>query len=136
MHSGCFHPTDAWAAAPSHTFGCVRMVYHLALAALAEAWARQELVNFSVTSDTMCSRPLPEGAERAIVARRRTRLARTPRPSGPSRMRAGASSAPCRSEGPPGVDGKWAPRTASSPPPGWCSLVPPHTADGRHRAPR
>jgi putative transposase len=45
-----FHPTDARAAEPSRTFGCVRKVYNLALAARTEAWARQERVNYSQTS--------------------------------------------------------------------------------------
>ncbi|MGW1805587.1 RNA-guided endonuclease InsQ/TnpB family protein [Streptomyces sp. NPDC002078] len=45
-----FHPTDAQAAELSRTFGCVRKVYNLALAARTEAWARQERVNYSQTS--------------------------------------------------------------------------------------
>ncbi|MFE9889903.1 RNA-guided endonuclease InsQ/TnpB family protein [Streptomyces scopuliridis] len=45
-----FYPTDAQAAELSHTFGCVRKVYNLALAARTEAWARQERVNYNQTS--------------------------------------------------------------------------------------
>ncbi|MET8217770.1 RNA-guided endonuclease InsQ/TnpB family protein [Streptomyces hirsutus] len=45
-----FHPTGAQAAELSRTFGCVRKVYNLALAARTEAWARQERVNYNQTS--------------------------------------------------------------------------------------
>src|SRR6058998_2872148 len=46
-----FHPTDAQAAELSRTFGCVRKVYNLALAARTEAWTlRQERVNYNATS--------------------------------------------------------------------------------------
>ncbi|MCX2184951.1 transposase [Streptomyces sp. SKN60] len=45
-----FFPTDAQAAELSRTFGCVRKVYNLALAARTEAWARQERVNYNATS--------------------------------------------------------------------------------------
>ncbi|CAM5454347.1 transposase [Streptomyces narbonensis] len=45
-----FHPTEAQAAELSRTFGCVRKVYNLALAARTEAWARQERVNYNQTS--------------------------------------------------------------------------------------
>ncbi|GAB2782363.1 RNA-guided endonuclease TnpB family protein [Streptomyces chlorus] len=45
-----FHPTGAQAAELSRTFGCVRKVYNLALAARTEAWARQERVNYNATS--------------------------------------------------------------------------------------
>ncbi|WP_096240522.1 RNA-guided endonuclease InsQ/TnpB family protein [Streptomyces olivochromogenes] len=45
-----FHPTHAQAAELSRTFGCVRKVYNLALAARTEAWARQERVNYNQTS--------------------------------------------------------------------------------------
>ncbi|MGX2997522.1 RNA-guided endonuclease InsQ/TnpB family protein [Streptomyces sp. JNUCC 64] len=45
-----FHPTAAQAAELSRTFGCVRKVYNLALAARTEAWARQERVNYNATS--------------------------------------------------------------------------------------
>ena len=45
-----FHPTDAQAAELSRTFGCVRKVYNLALAARSEAWVRQERVNYHQTS--------------------------------------------------------------------------------------
>ncbi|MFC9635237.1 RNA-guided endonuclease InsQ/TnpB family protein [Streptomyces mirabilis] len=45
-----FCPTDAQAAELSRTFGCVRKVYNLALAARTEAWARQERVNYHQTS--------------------------------------------------------------------------------------
>lgn len=44
------YPTDAQAAELSRTFGCVRKVYNLALAARTEAWARQERVNYNATS--------------------------------------------------------------------------------------
>ena len=45
-----FYPTDAQAAELSRTFGCVRKVYNLALAARTEAWTRQERVNYNATS--------------------------------------------------------------------------------------
>ncbi|WP_406381448.1 RNA-guided endonuclease InsQ/TnpB family protein [Streptomyces sp. NBC_01618] len=45
-----FCPTDAQAAELSRTFGCVRKVYNLALAARTEAWVRQERVNYNATS--------------------------------------------------------------------------------------
>ncbi|MGW1807846.1 RNA-guided endonuclease InsQ/TnpB family protein [Streptomyces sp. NPDC002078] len=45
-----FYPTDVQAAELSRTFGCVRKVYNLALAARTEAWARQERVNYNQTS--------------------------------------------------------------------------------------
>ncbi|NDZ74619.1 IS200/IS605 family element transposase accessory protein TnpB [Streptomyces sp. SID10362] len=45
-----FHPTDAQTAELSRTFGCVRKVYNLALAARTEAWTRQERVNYNQTS--------------------------------------------------------------------------------------
>jgi putative transposase len=45
-----FYPTDTQAAELSRTFGCVRKVYNLALAARTEAWARQERVNYNQTS--------------------------------------------------------------------------------------
>lgn len=46
-----FYPNDTQAAELSRTFGCVRKVYNLALAARTEAWAtRQERVGFGQTS--------------------------------------------------------------------------------------
>ena len=45
-----FYPTDVQAAELSRTFGCVRKVYNMALAARTEAWARQERVNYNATS--------------------------------------------------------------------------------------
>ncbi|WP_416903905.1 RNA-guided endonuclease InsQ/TnpB family protein [Micromonospora echinospora] len=46
-----FYPTDAQAAELARTFGCVRLVYNLALAARTEAWTlRQERVNYNATS--------------------------------------------------------------------------------------
>jgi putative transposase len=45
-----FYPTDAQAAELSRTFGCVRKVYNLALAARTAAWTRQERVNYNATS--------------------------------------------------------------------------------------
>ncbi|MEV7524444.1 RNA-guided endonuclease TnpB family protein [Streptomyces sp. NPDC091371] len=45
-----FYPTDAQAAELSRTFGCVRKVYNLALAARTEAWARGERVGYGQTS--------------------------------------------------------------------------------------
>ncbi|MFE2068522.1 RNA-guided endonuclease InsQ/TnpB family protein [Streptomyces sp. NPDC059467] len=45
-----FYPTDEQAAELSRTFGCVRKVYNLALAARTQAWARQERVNYNATS--------------------------------------------------------------------------------------
>ncbi|WP_053749518.1 RNA-guided endonuclease InsQ/TnpB family protein [Streptomyces sp. MMG1533] len=45
-----FYPTDAQAAELSRTFGCVRKVYNMALAARTQAWTRQERVNYNQTS--------------------------------------------------------------------------------------
>ncbi|WP_408057128.1 RNA-guided endonuclease InsQ/TnpB family protein [Streptomyces bobili] len=45
-----FYPSDAQAAELSRTFGCVRKVYNLALAARTQAWARQVRVNYNETS--------------------------------------------------------------------------------------
>ncbi|MFG2838825.1 RNA-guided endonuclease InsQ/TnpB family protein [Streptomyces zaomyceticus] len=45
-----FHPSDAQAVELSRTFGCVRKVYNLALAARTEAWTRQERINYNATS--------------------------------------------------------------------------------------
>jgi transposase len=46
-----FHPTDAQAVELARTFGCVRKVYNLALAARTQAWTlRQERVNYNTTS--------------------------------------------------------------------------------------
>ncbi|MGW7521563.1 RNA-guided endonuclease InsQ/TnpB family protein [Streptomyces sp. NPDC054796] len=45
-----FYPADAQAAELSRTFGCVRKVYNMALAARTEAWTRQERVNYHATS--------------------------------------------------------------------------------------
>jgi putative transposase len=46
-----FYPTDAQAAELARTFGCVRKVYNLVLAARTEAWTlRQERVNYNATS--------------------------------------------------------------------------------------
>jgi transposase len=45
------YPTDGQAAELARTFGCVRKVYNLALAARTEAWTlRQERVNYNATS--------------------------------------------------------------------------------------
>ncbi|GAA2409787.1 RNA-guided endonuclease TnpB family protein [Actinomadura vinacea] len=47
----CFYPSEAQAAELSRTFGCVRKVYNLALAARTEAWAlRRERVGYTATS--------------------------------------------------------------------------------------
>ncbi|MGW7130699.1 RNA-guided endonuclease InsQ/TnpB family protein, partial [Streptomyces bobili] len=45
-----FYPSDAQAAELSRTFGCVRKVYNLALAARTQAWSRQVRVNYNQTS--------------------------------------------------------------------------------------
>ncbi|MER7487545.1 RNA-guided endonuclease TnpB family protein [Streptomyces sp. NPDC126497] len=45
-----FPPADAQAAELSRTFGCVRKVHNMALAARTEAWARRERVNCNRTS--------------------------------------------------------------------------------------
>jgi putative transposase len=46
-----FYPTDGQAAELARTFGCVRKVYNLALAARTEAWTlHQERVNYDATS--------------------------------------------------------------------------------------
>ncbi|WP_091202422.1 RNA-guided endonuclease InsQ/TnpB family protein [Micromonospora narathiwatensis] len=46
-----FYPTDTQAAELARTFGCIRKVYNLALAARTEAWvSRQERVTYTATS--------------------------------------------------------------------------------------
>src|SRR3954471_20308999 len=46
-----FYPSDAQAAELARTFGCVRKVYNLALAARTEAWTlRRQRVNYNATS--------------------------------------------------------------------------------------
>ncbi len=46
-----FYPTGEQAAELARTFGCVRLVYNMALAARTEAWTlRQERVNYNATS--------------------------------------------------------------------------------------
>ncbi|GAA4511801.1 RNA-guided endonuclease TnpB family protein [Actinoallomurus oryzae] len=46
-----FYPTDAQAAEPSRTFGCVRKVYNLVLEARTDAWkSRRERVGYNATS--------------------------------------------------------------------------------------
>ena len=46
-----FYPTDAQAVELARTFGCVRKVYNLALAARTEAWKlRQERINYNAAS--------------------------------------------------------------------------------------
>ncbi|MFE6833588.1 RNA-guided endonuclease InsQ/TnpB family protein [Streptomyces sp. NPDC057705] len=51
-----FYPTDAQAAELSRTFGCVRKVYNLALAARSEAWSeRRERVGYGQTSAMLTS---------------------------------------------------------------------------------
>ncbi|MFC9064466.1 MULTISPECIES: RNA-guided endonuclease InsQ/TnpB family protein [Streptomyces] len=45
-----FYPTDGQAAELSRTFGCVRKVYNMALAARTEAWTRQVRMNYNQTS--------------------------------------------------------------------------------------
>ncbi|MFF5231614.1 RNA-guided endonuclease InsQ/TnpB family protein [Dactylosporangium sp. NPDC000521] len=46
-----FYPTSGQAAELARTFGCVRLVYNLALQARTEAWTlRQERVNYNATS--------------------------------------------------------------------------------------
>lgn len=45
-----FYPTGTQAAELSRTFGCVRKVYNLALAARTEGRARQERINYNATS--------------------------------------------------------------------------------------
>ncbi|MFF8227872.1 RNA-guided endonuclease InsQ/TnpB family protein [Streptomyces caelestis] len=56
-----FYPTDAQAAELSRTFGCVRKVYNMALAARTEAWARQERVNYNQTSALLTAWKKTEG---------------------------------------------------------------------------
>ena len=56
-----FYPTDAQAAELSRTFGCVRKVYNLALAARTEAWTvRRERVNYNQTSALLTGRKKTE----------------------------------------------------------------------------
>ncbi|GAA1405210.1 RNA-guided endonuclease InsQ/TnpB family protein [Catellatospora coxensis] len=46
-----FYPTDVQAAQLSRTFGCVRLVYNMALQARTEAWTqRQERIGYNATS--------------------------------------------------------------------------------------
>src|SRR5919204_4557945 len=46
-----FYPTPEQAAELARTFGCVRLVYNMALQARTEAWTlRQERVNYNATS--------------------------------------------------------------------------------------
>ncbi|WP_203997790.1 helix-turn-helix domain-containing protein [Virgisporangium aurantiacum] len=46
-----FYPTDMQAAVLARTFGCVRKVYNLALAARSEAWSvRRERLTYDATS--------------------------------------------------------------------------------------
>ena len=45
-----FYPSDVQAAELVRTFGCVRKVYNLALAARTEAWERRERVTYGQTS--------------------------------------------------------------------------------------
>ncbi len=46
-----FYPTDVQAAQLSRTFGCVRLVYNMALQARSQAWAqRQERLGYNATS--------------------------------------------------------------------------------------
>ncbi|MEV0605940.1 RNA-guided endonuclease TnpB family protein [Polymorphospora rubra] len=46
-----FYPSSAQAAELARTFGCVRLVYNMALAARTQAWTlRQERVNYNTTS--------------------------------------------------------------------------------------
>ncbi|MEV6660569.1 RNA-guided endonuclease InsQ/TnpB family protein [Nocardia fluminea] len=45
-----FHPNPQQAAELERTFGCVRKVYNLALAARTSAWQRGERVNYNATS--------------------------------------------------------------------------------------
>ncbi|WP_238006427.1 RNA-guided endonuclease TnpB family protein [Dactylosporangium sp. AC04546] len=50
------YPTEAQAAELTRTFGCVRKVYNLALAARTEAWTqRRERVNYGATSAMLTS---------------------------------------------------------------------------------
>ncbi|MFD7911804.1 RNA-guided endonuclease TnpB family protein [Streptomyces sp. NPDC059752] len=52
-----FYPTDAQAVELSRTFGCVRKVYNLALAARAEAWkASGERMGYGQTSAMLTAR--------------------------------------------------------------------------------
>ncbi|WP_203692017.1 RNA-guided endonuclease InsQ/TnpB family protein, partial [Catellatospora coxensis] len=46
-----FYPTDVQATQLSRTFGCVRLVYNIALAARSEAWTlRRERIGYNATS--------------------------------------------------------------------------------------
>ncbi|MFB7181004.1 RNA-guided endonuclease InsQ/TnpB family protein [Streptomyces sp. NPDC056257] len=90
-----FYPTNAQTAELSRTFGCVRKVYNLALAARTEAWtARRERVAYGQTSamltadgrltlakmaeplEIVWSRPLPAGVEPTTVTVSRDRAGR------------------------------------------------------------
>jgi putative transposase len=54
-----FYPTDAQAAELTRTFGCVRKVYNLALAARTEAWTLRldHLLTLSTGEKVRLARP-------------------------------------------------------------------------------
>jgi putative transposase len=56
-----FYPTDVQAAQLLRTFGCVRKVYNMALEARAEAWSRQERLNYYQTSAMLTEWKKTEG---------------------------------------------------------------------------
>jgi putative transposase len=56
-----FYPTDVQAAQLLRTFGCVRKVYNTALEARAEAWSRQERLNYYQTSAMLTEWKKTEG---------------------------------------------------------------------------
>ncbi|MEV0563404.1 RNA-guided endonuclease TnpB family protein [Dactylosporangium sp. NPDC050588] len=57
-----FYPTPEQAAELARTFGCVRLVYNLALQARTEAWTlRQERVNYTATSAMLTAWKKTEG---------------------------------------------------------------------------
>ncbi|MFB7263167.1 RNA-guided endonuclease InsQ/TnpB family protein [Streptomyces nojiriensis] len=72
-----FYPTDAQAVELSRTFGCVRKVCNLALAARAEAWkARGERMGYGQTSAMLTAWKKTEvGKARTRVARIHARIA-------------------------------------------------------------
>ncbi|WJK42578.1 helix-turn-helix domain-containing protein [Solwaraspora sp. WMMA2056] len=51
-----FHPTPEQAVELARAFGCVRLVYNMALAARTQAWTqRQERVTYNATSAMLTS---------------------------------------------------------------------------------
>ena len=100
-----FYPTDAQAAELSRTFGCVRKVYNVALAARTQAWMlRQERVDYNasegkptpakmavpltVSTGETITNPRHERRDRARPARAQRELSRKATGDGANRAKA------------------------------------------------